>query len=768
MSSNHNAEISNRKSDSSDQATDRTAALAAAASRRSNTTGAAMMSPTRLLRILLSYVKPYTPRVLILVLTLLLEGSFNILLALSLKFIIDFAITPRKASVLGMILVGLGSGLLLTASSQIIRDYLYAWLGARIVNDVRKDMFRHLQRLSLGFYAQTRTGDLAARFSSDLATVENAVVLGLPGALLCVINIIFSTCILFALDWRLALAAMAGLPLCVIGPRILTPRALRVGYQLRVDQASLASTINENLGAQPIVKAFNLKESVIAGFEAQAGKLVTLATRFNFLSYTSERSPNISMLFFNVLLISGGSLLAFRGSFSIGSLVAFNALFITVSTAVMGLTAVTPTLLQATGGMQRIRELMDQEPTVAEKPNARPLPHLLCGIRFENVTFGYTPEQTNLRNVGMNLPAGSRIAFVGHSGCGKSTNLNLIMRFYDPRAGRVTFDGIDLRDAQLDSLYAQVGIVFQESFLFNTSIRENIRFGRLGASDAEVEAAARAAELHHIIAQMPDGYETNVGERGGLLSGGQRQRVAIARALVRNPSLIILDEATSALDPGTEAAINETLERVSLGRTVISVTHRLQSVVHYDRIFVFKNGRVIEHGSHEDLLALAGTYAEMWRRQHGTSMSPDGEFQVTDTSIMRDVPLFKDLDQSYLQSIAAMFSTEHIPAGRAVITEGDEGSRFYIIVRGKVAVTANDESAQQVQVATLVDGDYFGEISLLANIPTTATVTTLTPTIFITLQREQLNKLVQQYAGLGAQMREALEHRLAQTCAMTD
>jgi ATP-binding cassette subfamily B protein len=727
----------------------------------------AMMGPGRLLRILFSYVRPYTSRASVLVVTLLLEGAFNILLALSLKLIIDQAIVPRNAKVLALILGALVGGFLLTATSQVLRDYLYAWFGARILNDLRKQMFRHLQRLSLGFYARMRTGDVAARFSTDLTAVEQAVVLGIPGASLCVINIIFSTCVLFVLDWRLALGAIVGLPLCIIGPRILAPRALTAGYQLRTEEAALTSTVHENLGAQPIIKAFSLKQSVVDTFEREAEKLARLATRFNFLSYTSERSPNIAMLLFNVVLISAGSYLAFRGSLSIGSLVAFNALFITVSTAVMGVTAVTPSLLQATSGMQRIRELLDEEPTIVEQPNAKPLPNFLSNIRFENVTFGYSPDQHNLRNVGMNLPAGARIAFVGHSGCGKSTALNLIMRSYDPQAGRVTFDGIDLRDAQVDSLYDQVGIVFQESFLFNTSIRENIRLGKPTATDADVEAAAQAAELHDIVVQMPQGYDTVVGERGGRLSGGQRQRVAIARALIRNPALLILDEATSALDPSTEAAINETIERVSTGRTVITVTHRLQSVVDYDHIFVFKNGRIIELGTHAMLLSFGGNYAEMWRRQHGTTMSPEGDFQVTDTSILRDVPLFKDLDQAYLKNIAGMFSTEHVPAGRPVITEGDEGSRFYIIVRGKVAVSVTKDQSELVQVATLDDGDYFGEISLLANIPTTATVTTLTPSIFITLQREQLNRLVHQHAGLGAQMREALEHRLAQTYSLT-
>jgi ATP-binding cassette subfamily B protein len=465
---------------------------------------------------------------------------------------------------------------------------------------------------------------------------------------------------------------------------------------------------------------------------------------------------------FNVLLISGGSYLAYAGSLSVGSLVSFNALFIMVSTAVMGLTAVTPTLLQATGGMQRVRELLDERPSVVERPDARPLPKLASGIRFENVSFGYTPEQTSLSDVSMELPAGARVAFVGHSGCGKSTNLNLIMRFYDPQAGRVTFDGIDLREALLDSLYDQVGIVFQESFLFNLSVRENIRLGKMGATDAEVEAAARAAELHDIILRMREGYETVVGERGALLSGGQRQRVAIARALIRDPSLIILDEATSALDPATEAAINDTLERVSAGRTVVSVTHRLKSVVGFDRVFVFKEGRLIEQGSHESLLRAGGSYAGMWRRQTGTSVSSTGDLRVTDVSILREVPLFRDMDESYLRDISEMFITERVPAGRTVIAEGDEGDRFYIIIHGMVAVTAAGGGRDSRRIATLDDGDYFGEIALLEDIPTTASVVTLAPSIFIILLREQLIKLMHQHPGLGSQVREALERRMAE------
>ena len=723
------------------------------------------LGPGGLLLILLSHVRPYSPRAALLVLTLLVEGVFNVLLALSLKLIIDFAVTPRRPDVLALILAALGAGFVLTAASQVLRDYLYAWLGSRVVGDVRAGMFRHLQTLSPGFYASARTGDLSARFSSDLNAVENAVVLGIPGALLCVINILFSACVLFALDWRLALCAAAGLPLCVVGPKFLAPRALREGDRLRAEQAALNNVVHESLGAHQVVRAFGLRGAVLAGFESQARKATELAARFNFLSYVSERSPNIGMLLFNVLVIAGGSYLAYAGSLSVGSLVSFNALFFTVSTNVMGLTAVTPTLLQATGGMRRVREILEERPTVVEKAGARPLAPLRSSVRFEGVTFGYTGEHVSLSGVTFESPAGSRVALVGHSGCGKSTCLSLLMRFYDPREGSVLFDDVDLRDARLDSLYAQAGVVFQESFLFNTSVRENIRLGRPGASDAEVEEAARAAEIHDLVGRMPEGYDTQVGERGGRLSGGQRQRVAIARALIRHPSLIVLDEATSALDAESEAAINETVERVSAGRTVVSVTHRLASVVGYDHIYVFHEGRLVERGTHAELLRLGGAYAGMWRRQTGLAPAPDGGLHFADAGLLREVPLFENLADEHLRELSAMFITERVPAGRTVISEGEEGRRFYVVARGKVVVGARGLGGRARRLATLEDGDFFGEISLLTDSPTIATVETLTPCAFLVLQREQLQTLTRRHPALGEHLRRALERRVAETHA---
>jgi ATP-binding cassette subfamily B protein len=481
-----------------------------------------------------------------------------------------------------------------------------------VLNDLRTDILEHLQILSLDFFARKKLGDLLARFSTDLGTVENAIVFGLPGFLYAFLHVAVSLSVLFVLEWRLALVVLIGLPFCLIGPRIFGPRAVKAGYSFRTEQAALASTIEEQISAQRVIKAFDLKDVVGAGLSRQAARVVALASHFNFLTSVAERSPNIAMLGFGIVIVAGGGLMVFEGSMTVGALVSFNLLFVTVSTYVESLTAAVPTVLQAAGGMQRINEIFAERPAILESASARPLARLSNGIVFEGVGFGYAPHHRNLTNVTLEIPSGRKVAFVGPSGGGKTTVINLLMRFYDPQVGRVLFDGIDLRAARLSTLYAQVGIVFQENFLFNTSIRENIRLGRPGASDAEVERVARDAELDE-AAFGPSGYGTVAGERGARLSGGQRQRIAIARALIRNPSVLVLDEATSSLDRPTAAAINNLIARIAVDRTVIFVTHRLEDVVAFDRIFVLAGGKLAECGSHDELLARNGAYAALWR-----------------------------------------------------------------------------------------------------------------------------------------------------------
>src|SRR5438552_599030 len=315
------------------------------------------------------------------------------------------------------------------------------------------------------------------------------------------------------------------------------------------------------------------------------------------------------------------ALLALHEHLSVGALVAFMSLLSSVKKDAYNLTKkVVPSLITATGGLQRIEDLLCQRPRIIDARRAQSLPRLAKEIRFEDVSFSYTGEQLHLNHVSFTILAGEMVAFVGPSGAGKSTILSLLARFYDVAAGAVTIDGHDLRRVTQESLRAQMGFVFQDTFLFNATIRDNIRMGKLDATDAEVEAAARAAEIHDLIMRLPRGYDTPTGELGALLSGGQRQRIAIARAIIRDPAMLILDEATSALDPATETAIMATLRRLARNRTVVAVTHRLAAIHSADRIFVVDSGCVVEDGQHDELLQRRGLYHELWGKQdHGSA-----------------------------------------------------------------------------------------------------------------------------------------------------
>jgi ATP-binding cassette subfamily B protein len=326
--------------------------------------------------------------------------------------------------------------------------------------------------------------------------------------------------------------------------------------------------------------------------------------------------------------------------------------------------------------------------------------------------------------------------------------LNLLLRFYDPAQGAVLIDGIDLREAALDSLRLQTAVVFQDNFLFNMSIRENIRLGRPDATDAEIVEAAKNAEIHEFIVTLAAGYDTLAGERGSRFSGGQRQRLAIARAILRNPALLILDEATSSLDPSTEAAVNATFERIATGRTLISVTHRLSSVMRSDWIFVMHQGKIAEQGRHDHLVDAGGRYSTMWRRQSGVHMSG------VDVAWLKEIPLFEDVDSNTLHELSKLFATEHILEDRDIILEGDPGDRFYILVRGTAEVLKGT-----ARVAVLQDGDYFGEISLLSDQPRNATVRSMTPCVCLILQRDHFRAMLNRSASLRERIRQVAQQR---------
>jgi ATP-binding cassette subfamily B protein len=323
----------------------------------------------------------------------------------------------------------------------------------------------------------------------------------------------------------------------------------------------------------------------------------------------------------------------------------------------------------------------------------------------------------------------------------------------------VLFDGVDIREATLDSLRGQMGIVFQENFLFNTTVRENIRLGNLAATDAEVEAAAKAAEIHDMILSMPQGYDTVVGERGGRLSGGQRQRIAIARAILRNPAVLLLDEATSALDPRTEAAITETLDRLSRGRTTIAVTHRLSSVVNADQIYVFDRGMLVEQGNHDELLRRNGLYARLWQEQGGYVIGAGVQYVGVEAARLQAVPLFAQLDGDLLAALAQRLAVERYPAGDVIVNEGEPGDKLYVIHKGQAEVLAYDPAGNQRHLAVLREGDYFGEVALLYDVPRTATIRALTPVQLYSLSKEDFNILLGAVPGLREQLERTISQR---------
>jgi ATP-binding cassette subfamily B protein len=710
----------------------------------------------------LDYIRRSPGAAALIVLGLLIEMAFNAAVPFSFKFIVDRSLIGGDRTFLFYVLAILTAGAVLVPIAGLTRDYLYARMQAKILSDIRESLFNHFQRLSTGFYARAQRGDLMSRFSSDLAAVEQALAAAIPWGVTPLLDVIATATLLFFLDWRLALVAMLIFPVCLIGPRFFTVRTAAASFQRRQDEGTLVSMVQENFATHRVIAAFGLANHSLERFRGQSERLAQSMLRVGFLGALIERSAGIGIMIIHVAVLGIGSHMAFMDQLTIGSLASFLALFLTLSASLLYVMQYIPNLAQASAGMKRVRELLTIQPEVIDMEAAQPLPRLARSIEFSDVRFGYTSSSMNLTDVSLQITKGSTVAFVGSSGAGKSTILQLIMRFYDPQAGSVNFDGQDLQRVTTKSLRSQIGVVFQDSLLFNMSIRENIRMGNLVCTDAAVEEAARLAEVHDFVRQLHDGYETVIGEGGAALSGGQKQRIAIARALVRQPEIIILDEATSALDPATEAAINETLERVGKSRTVIWVTHRLAAVVHADRIFVLEAGRILESGTHEDLLAAGEAYWALWQKQSGFRWADDGDRVVVERSRLARIPLLADVDVDSLEHLTHLFVTEKYPASRVVIHQGDVGDRFYLIVRGTVGVYRAAADGAEAFVSRLQDGDYFGEIALLKKIARTASVKTETPCIFLSLQREQFAKFLQEAPHLHSRLEQAYKKRITE------
>lgn len=681
-------------------------------------------------------------------------------LPLAFRVLIDDVITPRNEGLLLPLLAALGIAAVIYAAVQIARDVLHARVSQALLAQVRDSLYTRLQRQSVGFHSRSAPANLVAHFTTDLTAVEQSLALGIPWYLTGVLGLCISGALLFTLEWRLALLALGGLALSTVGPIVLGRRASRASLTMREEQARFASRVHEDLAAHQTVLAFGLHATLLDRFRRNLARYLQLSVRAQVLAALVERTPNIAMLAFNIAVLVVGSVLVFYGSMTIGSLVSFYALSTGLAVSVASTTWALPYFLAADAGLTRIDAALSGEVELHDRAHAALAHPLRTAIELDRVTFGYAAERPNLRELTLQVPARAFCAFVGPSGCGKSTVLNLVMRFFDVQGGALRWDGTDVRDLTEASLRRQMAVVFQDNVVFHDTIRENLRIGDPTATDDAIWAALRDAELLDAVERAPQGLDTVLGEGAMRLSGGQRQRLAIARALLRDPSVLILDEATSALDPAAESMINETLRRIGRSRTVLSVTHRLSAAATADCIFALQDGRLAQSGTHDELLAAGGVYAELWAKQSGFQVNAGGDWATVGADRLRLLPLLADLPAGVLEELSAQFQPEIYQADREVVHEGDPGDRFYLIARGELEVLAAQADGSPRKIAVLRDGDYFGEVALLRDQPRSATVRTVTPAVLLSLRRRHFATLLQATPELRIHMESEAARRL--------
>jgi ATP-binding cassette, subfamily B, bacterial len=568
------------------------------------------------------YAAKYRFILIILLAGLAFESFYDVAVRYSLKFVIDKAVIAKDYTALVYILGILAIGAVMFNFIVIGCDYVWAKTGGRIINDIRADLFRHLQALPVGYHRRHSAGDLMARFNADVGQIEEGMILALPMAAMGVVEIIMTLGLMAYLHPLLCGLAAGGIVISLLLPQLFQGRAVDASFKLRREEGHMVGYLQENLTGQSVVKAYSLESHVSRDFGARLDKLLQIFARANFLSYLVSRVPSLAFLLLQLLVLGVGGWLAINGKITIGDLVAYQALLIGLNMAIFNLTWMIPSFIQATAGWQRIREILDEPIGIGDIPGARDLTGSHTGITLDKVRFTYPgAKDPALNKVDLEIQPGEYAIFVGRSGSGKSSIVNLLLRFYETADGEVRIGGENVREVTLASLRAKIGLVSQDITLFDIPVAENIRLGYLDATQEEIEAAARDAEIHETIAALPDGYNTLSGPTGSRFSGGEKQRIALARALLRKPAILVLDEFSSALDPTTEAEILRTIERLKGTCTILSVTHRLSMAEGADKVIVMRRGRIAEMGTHAELLVKNGEYTRLWKR----SVSETGE-----------------------------------------------------------------------------------------------------------------------------------------------